>query len=82
MAKYDWKKLLADYAAAYSATRISPVEWCAQNEVPYSSAKRHITIKAATDFIKQNSQIICSQESDSHIRKEKKTNRKSEKKAR
>ncbi|MDY4380930.1 terminase [Pectobacterium brasiliense] len=80
MAKYDWKKLLADYAAAYSATRISPVEWCAQNEVPYSSAKRHITIKAATDFIKQNSQIICSQESDSHIRKEKKTNRKSEKK--
>lgn len=80
MAKYDWKKLLADYAAAYSATRISPVEWCAQNEVPYSSAKRHITIKAATDFIKQNSQIICSQESDSHIRKEKNTNRKSEKK--
>lgn len=80
MAKYDWKKLLADYAAAYSATRISPVEWCAQNEVPYSSAKRHITIKAATDFIKQNSQIICSQESDSHIRKEKKTNRKSDKK--
>ncbi|MFJ5384747.1 terminase [Pectobacterium sp. CHL-2024] len=80
MAKYDWKKLLADYAAAYLATRISPVEWCAQNEVPYSSAKRHITIKAATDFIKQNSQIICSQESDSHIRKEKKTNRKSDKK--
>ncbi|QHP58118.1 terminase [Pectobacterium carotovorum] len=80
MAKYDWKKLLADYAAAYSATGISPAEWCAQNEVLYSSAKRHITIKAATDFIKQNSQIICSQESDFHIRKEKNVNRKSEKK--
>ncbi|XYQ52849.1 terminase [Pectobacterium carotovorum] len=80
MAKYDWKKLLADYAAAYSATGISPVEWCAQNEVPYSSAKRYITIKAATDFIEQNSQIRSSQKSDSQIRKEKAANRKSEKK--
>ncbi|UNE77897.1 hypothetical protein IMY97_23015 [Pectobacterium versatile] len=80
MAKYDWKKLLADYAAAYSATGISPVEWCAQNEVPYSSAKRYITIKAATDFIEQNSQIRSSQKSDSQIRKEKGANRKSEKK--
>ncbi len=57
MAKYDWKKLLVDYATAYSATGISPVEWCAQNEVPYSSVKRYITIKAATGFIEQNSQI-------------------------
>ncbi|KFX07277.1 hypothetical protein KP22_04090 [Pectobacterium betavasculorum] len=80
MAKYDWKKLLADYATAYSATGISPVEWCAQNEVPYSSAKRYITIKAATDFIGQNSQIRSSQKSDSQIRKEKGANRKSEKK--
>ncbi|SLM63504.1 MULTISPECIES: hypothetical protein [Dickeya] len=80
MAKYDWKKLLADYAAAYSATGISPVEWCAQNEVPYSSAKRYITIKAATDFIELNSQIRSSQKSDSQIRKEKGANRKSEKK--
>ncbi|MEI7151540.1 terminase [Pectobacterium carotovorum] len=80
MAKYDWKKLLADYAAAYSATGISPADWCAQNEVPYSSAKRYITIKAATDFIEQNSQIRSSQKSDSQIRKEKGANRKSEKK--
>lgn len=80
MAKYDWKKLLADYAAAYSATGISPADWCAQNEVPYSSAKRYITIKAATDFIGQNSQIRSSQKKDSQIRKEKSANRKSEKK--
>ncbi|MEQ9865664.1 hypothetical protein [Pectobacterium aroidearum] len=53
MVKYDWKKLLTDYANAYSATRIFPVDWCAQHEVPYNSAKRQITIQAAQDFIKQ-----------------------------
>ncbi|WP_409311403.1 terminase [Pectobacterium sp. B1J-3] len=80
MAKYDWKKLLADYAAAYSATGISPTDWCAQHEVPYSSAKRYITIKAATDFIEQNSQIRSSQKDDSQIRKGKGANRKQAKK--
>ncbi|MEE3649466.1 MULTISPECIES: terminase [unclassified Brenneria] len=80
MAKYDWKKLLADYASAYSATGISPADWCVQNDVPYSSAKRYITIKAATDVIEQNSQIRSSQKEDSQIRKEKGANRKQAKK--
>lgn len=77
MAKYDWKKLLAEYAAAYSETGISPADWCERNNVPYSSAKRHITIKAATDFIEQHSQIRNSQKSDSQIRKQKTANGKS-----
>lgn len=68
MAKHDWKALLGEFAIAHSETGIAPVEWCEKKGVPYSSAKRYITIKAATELIK-HSQVRNSQQGDSQIRK-------------
>lgn len=58
MAKnYDWEALLKQYAIDYEAETISPAEWCERVGLPYSSAKRYITVKAAkTEIALRNSQ--------------------------
>ena len=48
MAKtYDWDELLKQYASDYNKEGITPADWCARVGLPYSSAKRYITVKAA-----------------------------------
>ena len=48
---HDWDALLKQYAIDYETEKVSPAEWCARVGVPYSSAKRHITAKAAKEQI-------------------------------
>ena len=48
---HDWDALLKQYAIDYEAEKVGPAEWCERVGVPYSSAKRHITAKAAKNEI-------------------------------
>ena len=54
---HDWDALLKQYSIDYEAEPVSPAEWCSRIGLPYSSAKRHITAKAAKEqFALRNSQ--------------------------
>lgn len=44
---HDWDALLKQYSIDYEAEPVSPAEWCSRIGLPYSSAKRYITVKAA-----------------------------------
>ena len=48
---HDWDALLKQYAIDYEAEKVSPAEWCSRIGLPYSSAKRYITVKAAKNEI-------------------------------
>ena len=47
----DWAALAEQYSIDYEAEQISPAEWCSRIGLPYSSAKRYITVKAAKNEI-------------------------------
>lgn len=44
MARQNWDELLARFLAAHTETGISPQDWCEQEGLKYSSAKRYIKI--------------------------------------
>ena len=48
---HDWDALLKQYSIDYEAEPVSPAEWCSRIGLPYSSAKRYITVKAAKNEI-------------------------------
>lgn len=48
--RIDWTKAKEQWAKDHAKTGISPSEWCAKNHLPYSTAKRHITLKTAKEF--------------------------------
>lgn len=48
---HDWDALLKQYSIDYEAEQVSPAEWCSRIGLPYSSAKRYITVKAAKNEI-------------------------------
>ena len=48
---HDWDALLKQYSIDYEAEPVSPAEWCSRIGLPYSSAKRYITVKAAKNQI-------------------------------
>lgn len=50
-ALHDWDALLNQYSIDYEAEPVSPAEWCSRIGIPYSSAKRYITVKAAKNEI-------------------------------
>ena len=50
-ANHDWPELLKQYSIDYEAEPVSPAEWCSRIGLPYSSAKRYITVKAAKNQI-------------------------------
>lgn len=43
----DWAALAEQYSIDYEAEQISPADWCERNHLPYGTAKRYISIKAA-----------------------------------
>lgn len=43
----DWAALAEQYSIDYEAEQVSPVEWCARHGLPYGTAKRYISVKAA-----------------------------------
>lgn len=47
----DWAALAEQYSIDYEAEPVSPAEWCSRIGLPYSSAKRYITVKAAKNEI-------------------------------
>lgn len=47
----DWPALAEQYSIDYEAEPVSPAEWCSRIGLPYSSAKRYITVKAAKNEI-------------------------------
>ena len=50
-ANYDWEELLKQYSIDYESEPVSPGEWCERIGIPYTSAKRYITVKAAKNQI-------------------------------
>lgn len=44
MAKHDWIQLQADFLAAHKETGVTVQEFCTQNDLNYSSARRYIKI--------------------------------------
>ena len=50
-ANYDWEELLKQYSIDYESEPVSPGEWCERICIPYTSAKRYITVKAAKNQI-------------------------------
>lgn len=47
----NWPALAEQYSIDYEAEPVSPAEWCSRIGLPYSSAKRYITVKAAKNEI-------------------------------
>ena len=43
----DWAALAEQYSIDYEAEQISPADWCERNHLPYGTAKRYISLKAA-----------------------------------
>lgn len=43
----DWPALAEQYSIDYEAEQVSPVEWCSRHGLPYGTAKRYISVKAA-----------------------------------
>ena len=50
-ANHDWPELLKQYSIDYEIEPVSPGDWCERIGIPYSSAKRYITVKAAKNEI-------------------------------
>ena len=43
----NWPALAEQYSVDYEAEQISPADWCARHDLPYGTAKRYISVKAA-----------------------------------
>ena len=43
----NWPALAEQYSIDYEAEQISPADWCARHDLPYGTAKRYISVKAA-----------------------------------
>ena len=50
-ANHNWEELLKQYSIDYESEPVSPGEWCERIGIPYTSAKRYITVKAAKNQI-------------------------------
>ena len=43
----DWPALAEQYSIDYETEQVSPVDWCERQGLPYGTAKRYISVKAA-----------------------------------
>lgn len=58
MAKPDWGALQDQFLAEHAKTDISPKDWCEEQELNYTSARRYITKPPDSDTTQESAGIL------------------------